>query len=321
MLARANCSRRFRPFRRAGARPGSHAEPKVWPGAPHGFQFVHGFVPEARRSLDEAAAFLRGASADGALRHERNARRADRRRRVFRHRRGLPSGCAPLGALRPRRGRAAIGGTWDLFRYPGVRSDSDMFTLGYAFRPWTEPKAIADGPRSWPTCARPRRARHRPAHPLRPKVISASGRPKAQWTVEAGSAATASATPRASFHVHRLLRYGRGHLRIPRAWSFGGRLVHPQQWPEDLDYAGKQVVVIGSGATAVTLVPELAEDGGARHHAAALADLDGARPSTTRSPTSCATRCPPACLRHAVAMCCVMLSTACGNIRTRPSSG
>ncbi len=130
--------------------------------------------------------------------------------------------------------RDAIGGTWDLFRYPGVRSDSDMFTLGYRFRPWTEAKAIADGPSILgyvrATAAEAGIEKHiRFGHRVR--RASWSGE-QARWTVEA---------------------------ELPGIGNFGGQVVHPQFWPEDLDYSGKRIVVIGSGATAVTLVPALAE--------------------------------------------------------------
>jgi monooxygenase len=165
-------------------------------------------------------------------------------------------------------GREAIGGTWDLFRYPGIRSDSDMFTLGYSFRPWTEPKAIADGERilnyvretaSENGIDKKIRFRHR--------VRRASwSTPDARWTVEAerfsgeGAAETVTFTCNFLFSCAGYYRYEEGYLpEFAGAKDFAGRIVHPQKWPEDLDYAGKRVVVIGSGATAVTLVPEMAK--------------------------------------------------------------
>jgi monooxygenase len=168
-------------------------------------------------------------------------------------------------------GRDSIGGTWDLFRYPGIRSDSDMFTLGYSFKPWTEPKAIADGPRILnyvrETAAengidKTIRFRHR--------VKRASwSTPAARWTVEAerttgeGGTETVRFTCDFLFMCSGYYRYEAGYTpEFAGTQDFAGRIVHPQTWPEDLDYAGKRVVVIGSGATAVTLVPEMAKMAG-----------------------------------------------------------
>ncbi len=165
-------------------------------------------------------------------------------------------------------GRDTIGGTWDLFRYPGVRSDSDMYTLGYAFRPWTEAKAIADGPSILnyirETAAEDGLERHiRFGH----KVTAASwSSAEALWTlqVERSHGEQASFTCAFLFTCTGYYDYSGGHMPdFPGAQDFGGRLVHAQQWPDDLDYAGKRVVVIGSGATAVTLVPAMA--GSAAH--------------------------------------------------------
>ena len=160
-------------------------------------------------------------------------------------------------------GRAAIGGTWDLFRYPGIRSDSDMHTLGYSFRPWTQAKAIADGPsiREYVTKTAERYGidRHiRFGH----KVISAAwSSADACWTVEAETGGEAVRfTCGFLFMCSGYYNYDAGYTpSFPGIEAFGGRVIHPQHWPADLDYAGKQVVVIGSGATAVTLVPELAK--------------------------------------------------------------
>jgi monooxygenase len=165
-------------------------------------------------------------------------------------------------------GRDCIGGTWDLFRYPGIRSDSDMFTLGYSFRPWTEPKAIADGPRILnyvrETAAqngidRKIRFNHRV------KRVSWSSE-EARWSVEAergageGAAETVRFTCNFLFMCSGYYKYEEGYTpEFAGIADFEGQIVHPQKWPKHLDYAGKRVVVIGSGATAVTLVPELAK--------------------------------------------------------------
>jgi cation diffusion facilitator CzcD-associated flavoprotein CzcO len=183
---------------------------------------------------------------------------------------GIGAGCH-LQKLCPERSfaiveaRPSLGGTWDLFRYPGVRSDSDMHTLGYSFRPWTDPKAIADGP----TILNYLRETAR-EHGLEPKirfgqqVVRADwSSPDAQWTVELRRAdGGGSARIRCGFlfMCSGYYDYAAGHQPdFPGRERFGGRLVHPQHWPADLDYAGKKIVVIGSGATAVTLVPALAD--------------------------------------------------------------
>ena len=162
-------------------------------------------------------------------------------------------------------GRDAIGGTWDLFRYPGIRSDSDMFTFGYPFRPWKSNAAIADG-ESIRTYIRETAEAYGIDRKIRfrHRVTSASwSSADALWTIEAERGAGARAGSlhlQFSVRLHRLLRLCRRlHARICRRRKFQGRVVHPQQWPEDLDYAGKRVVVIGSGATAVTIIPVIAE--------------------------------------------------------------
>jgi cyclohexanone monooxygenase len=158
--------------------------------------------------------------------------------------------------------RDAIGGTWDLFRYPGVRSDSDMYTLGYAFQPWTAGKAIADGPSIRSYIADTARKhgidrRIRFGH----KVLKAAWSSlDACWTVQAMHAG-APVTIRTRF-----LYMCSGYYSYDEAYRpafegedrYRGRVVQPQFWPQDLDYAGKRVVVVGSGATAVTLVPAMA---------------------------------------------------------------
>ena len=155
--------------------------------------------------------------------------------------------------------RDAIGGTWDLFRYPGVRSDSDMFTLGYPFRPWRHPRAIADGPAIL-DYIRETAAEYGIDKKIRygRRVVSAAwSTGDARWTVRT---ATGEEYACAFLYVCTgYYRYSSGYdVDFPGRGSFAGRIVHPQQWPADLDYDGKRVVVIGSGATAVTLVPALA---------------------------------------------------------------
>jgi monooxygenase len=165
--------------------------------------------------------------------------------------------------------RSAIGGTWDLFRYPGVRSDSDMHTLGYTFRPWRDAKAIADGPAI--------------LQYIRETASVYGIDQKIRFGHMVRSAAWSSAEARWAVEVERIVEGGPGRERLrlscdflvmcsgyydyvqgytpdwPGIERFTGQVVHPQQWPEELEYTDKRVVVIGSGATAVTLVPALAE--------------------------------------------------------------
>jgi cation diffusion facilitator CzcD-associated flavoprotein CzcO len=160
-------------------------------------------------------------------------------------------------------GRERLGGTWDLFRYPGIRSDSDMYTLGFSFKPWTNAKAIADGPSILSYLQETAREhgidRHiRYSH----RVISAAWSTRdACWTVTAEVAGErVEYSCNFLFMCSGYYNYARGHApAFPGSDIFAGRIVHPQFWPSDLDYAGKRVVVIGSGATAVTLVPEMAK--------------------------------------------------------------
>ena len=164
-------------------------------------------------------------------------------------------------------GRDCIGGTWDLFRYPGIRSDSDMFTLGYSFKPWLEAKAIADGPQIL-NYVRETAAENGIDRKIRfnHRVKRASwSTPDARWTVEAerktgeGATEIVRLTCNFLFMCSGYYRYEDGYTpEFAGRDNFAGRIVHPQKWPEDLDYKGKRVVVIGSGATAVTLVPEMA---------------------------------------------------------------
>lgn len=160
-------------------------------------------------------------------------------------------------------GREAIGGTWDLFRYPGIRSDSDMFTLGYAFKPWTQAKAIADGP-SILNYVRETAREHGIDQHIRfnTQVKGASWSTEdAAWTVEVERDGKRShVTANFLFLCGGYYSYAGGYTpEFPGVESFKGQLVHPQKWTPDIDHAGKRVVVIGSGATAVTLVPEMAK--------------------------------------------------------------
>ncbi len=160
-------------------------------------------------------------------------------------------------------GREAIGGTWDLFRYPGIRSDSDMYTLGYAFKPWTEQKAIADGPSIRKYVIETAREhgidQHiRFGHQVKRASWSSD---EALWTIEAEQGG-APKTIKAKFVMMcaGYYRYDEGYTpNFEGVADFKGQIIHPQHWPENLDYAGKRVVVIGSGATAVTLVPSMTD--------------------------------------------------------------
>jgi cation diffusion facilitator CzcD-associated flavoprotein CzcO len=162
--------------------------------------------------------------------------------------------------------RGAIGGTWDLFRYPGIRSDSDMYTLGYSFRPWDGDKAIADGGDILryirETAAEEGIDQHIRFHH---RILSADwSTDGARWHVTAERSDTGEVVELTAgfvFSCSGYYRYDRGHQPdFPGMDRFEGTIVHPQAWPEDLDYAGKRVVVIGSGATAVTLIPSLARE-------------------------------------------------------------
>ena len=161
-------------------------------------------------------------------------------------------------------GRAAIGGTWDLFRYPGIRSDSDMHTLGYRFRPWTEPKAIADGATILDYIRdTAREGGIEPHIRFRHQVRGASwSSAEARWTVEVERGDTGGTVRFTANWLHLCsgyYDYEEAHAPdFAGASAFAGTIVHPQFWPDALDVSGKRVVVIGSGATAVTLVPALA---------------------------------------------------------------
>ena len=160
--------------------------------------------------------------------------------------------------------RARVGGTWDLFRYPGIRSDSDMYSLGYQFRPWNEAKVLADGPsiRNYiEATAREYGIDRKIQFGLKTTKADWCSRAR-RWTVTAlheASGETRSYTARFLVSCTGYFNHDEGFRpRFPGEERFQGRCIHPQHWPEDLDYTGKKVVVIGSGATAVTLVPTMA---------------------------------------------------------------
>ncbi len=161
-------------------------------------------------------------------------------------------------------GRESLGGTWDYFRYPGIRSDSDMYTLGYSFRPWTDAKAIADGPSILAYVRETAETYGIDKHiRFQHRAIRATWSTKqAKWTLEARDATGEIVRFTCSF-----LFMCAGYYDYEGGYTpdfegqvrFRGRVVHPQKWTPDIDYEGKRVVVIGSGATAVTLVPALAK--------------------------------------------------------------
>ena len=162
--------------------------------------------------------------------------------------------------------RKAIGGTWDLFRYPGVRSDSDVLTYGFSFRPWTGTAVFADGPSIQDYLIKTARE-----YGIDKKVQFGLRVTQCEWT-SAKQCWTVTAAEEASGQVHQFTcnflvaatgyyNYDQGYLpEFPGAERFRGQCVHPQFWPETLDYRGKRIVVIGSGATAVTIVPAMAND-------------------------------------------------------------
>lgn len=163
-------------------------------------------------------------------------------------------------------GRADLGGTWDLFRYPGIRSDSDMFTLGYPFRPWAGAKSIADGD-SILTYIRETAEENGIDRHIRfdSKVVRASWSSETStWTVDVVHSSGAAPTTYTCGFLYMCSGYysyeGGYQPDFPGIDRFRGTIVHPQHWPEDLDYRDKKVVIIGSGATAVTLVPAMATD-------------------------------------------------------------
>jgi cation diffusion facilitator CzcD-associated flavoprotein CzcO len=160
--------------------------------------------------------------------------------------------------------RGAIGGTWDLFRYPGIRSDSDMYTLGYSFKPWSSDKSIADGASILEYVRETAEENGVDQHiRFHHRVVRADwSTPDQRWHVEAERTDTGETVQLSAgfmFSCSGYYRYDQGYTPdFEGTDRFNGRIVHPQLWPEDLDYEGKRVVVIGSGATAVTLVPAMA---------------------------------------------------------------
>jgi cation diffusion facilitator CzcD-associated flavoprotein CzcO len=161
--------------------------------------------------------------------------------------------------------RDRIGGTWDLFRYPGIRSDSDMYTLGYSFRPWREDRSIADGSSILDYVCQTAKE-HAIEQKIRfdRRVVRAEWSTEdARWTVEATRGDTEETVSMSASFLYMCsgyYRYDEGYTPdFQGTERFSGRIVHPQHWSEDVDYAGKRVVVIGSGATAVTLVPAMAQ--------------------------------------------------------------
>ncbi len=163
-------------------------------------------------------------------------------------------------------GRNSMGGTWDLFRYPGIRSDSDMYTLGYNFKPWREAKSIADGASILKYVQETATENNidqqiRYGHIVKKANWSSQD---ATWTIETESKATGASV---CFSCNFLLMcsgyysYDKGYTPEFKAMEdFKGKIVHPQKWPKNLDYGDKKVIVIGSGATAISLVPEIARD-------------------------------------------------------------
>ena len=161
--------------------------------------------------------------------------------------------------------RDAIGGTWDLFRYPGIRSDSDMFTLGYSFKPWTKSKSIADGASILEYVRETAREHGVEKHiRFQQRVVGAEwSTADSKWIVTVERGPQKEPVRYACSFLYMCggyYRYDAGYTPdFPGAKDFKGQVIHPQKWPEGLDYTGKRVVVIGSGATAVTLVPAMAE--------------------------------------------------------------
>ena len=162
-------------------------------------------------------------------------------------------------------GRSDLGGTWDLFRYPGIRSDSDMHTLGFSFKPWVEAKSIADGPSILKYLRETAQENGIDKHiRFNHQVVSASwSTDTGKWTVtttQTNSGATVEYTCNFLFMCSGYYSYKEGYTPdLPGLNSFNGPVIHPQKWPENLDYAGKRVLVIGSGATAMTIVPSMAK--------------------------------------------------------------
>jgi monooxygenase len=239
---------------------GVQVELAVFDTVPHVWQLIWR-LPEARRSVRDAARFLRGAAAADGVRYEDVII-------VGAGLSGIGAAChlqthSPGKRFLILEGRERMGGTWDLFRYPGVRSDSDMYTLGYSFRPWTQGKAIADGPAILDYIRDTAHAygvdrKIRYGQQLRSAHWSTED---ACWTLEIAQAHGGTVRMRCNFlfMCAGYYDYAQGYRpEFPGEESYAGRIVHPQHWSPDVDTAGKRVVVIGSGATAVTLVPSIA---------------------------------------------------------------
>jgi monooxygenase len=164
--------------------------------------------------------------------------------------------------------RENIGGTWDLFKYPGIRSDSDMFTLGFRFKPWTSARSIADGPSIWNYINEAAVENGIDKHIRTRQKVTAADWSDAdnRWTVTVESDGEEKQITASFLSVcSGYYNYDQGYSpTFAGSEDFKGQIIHPQHWPEDLDYTGKKIVVIGSGATAVTLIPSLV-DGGAGH--------------------------------------------------------
>jgi monooxygenase len=159
--------------------------------------------------------------------------------------------------------RDRLGGTWDLFRYPGIRSDSDMHTLGYRFKPWAAAQSIADGPSILEYVKETAREDGSERHIRYGHKVSRAdwSTPDARWTITAEhEGGPVEITCGFVMSCSGYYRYDEGYTpELPGLDRYQGTLIHPQHWPEDLDYSGKRVVVIGSGATAITLVPAMAD--------------------------------------------------------------
>jgi cation diffusion facilitator CzcD-associated flavoprotein CzcO len=162
--------------------------------------------------------------------------------------------------------RARLGGTWDLFRYPGIRSDSDIFTLCFPWEPWTRPEMIADGEHIWQYIADTARK-----HGIDKHIRFSTYVRSADWdsTTDTWTVHTEQ-DGRAKTYRSRFLFFGTGYYNydapyaptFPGIENFTGEVVHPQHWPDGFDYTGKRLVVIGSGATAVSMIPSLTENAG-----------------------------------------------------------
>ncbi len=163
-------------------------------------------------------------------------------------------------------GRDNMGGTWDLFKYPGIRSDSDMYTLGFSFSPWTKGKGIANGDDIL-SYVKETAAEHGIDQHIRYRhtVVSANwDNKKSLWTVSSTKSGTGESIQYTCNFLHMCsgyYRYDEGYTpEFKGRENFKGEVIHPQHWPEDINYKNKNVVVIGSGATAVTLIPNMTDD-------------------------------------------------------------